>query len=125
MKDIVFKRRLSKSMDNKASIITIPRAIAQSWEQYATVNLVFNGDSLVITPFDERGLILPQIKEGATTENDDGGEFNEVNEEQYLQTLEKIKVLLLNVTKDFEPGDDDVTHFFEKLYALLDEVIAI
>ena len=113
-------------MDNKASIITIPRAIAQSWEQYATVNLIFNGESLVITPLnDERGQILPQSKEGATTENDDGSEIDELNEEQYLQTLEKIKVLLLDVTKDFEPGDDDVTHFFEYLYNALDEVIAI
>jgi virulence-associated protein VagC len=123
MKNIVFKRRLSKSVDNKASIVTIPRAIAQSWEQYATVNLVFNGDSLVITPLDDER--RPQSKEGATTENDDGSEFNELNEEQYLQTLEKIKVLLLETIEDFEPVDDDVTHFFEKLYALLDEVIAI
>jgi len=109
-------------VDNKASIVTIPRAIAQSWQQYATVNLVFNGDSLVITPLDERG---SERREGATTENDDGSEFNELNEEQYLQTLEKIKVLLLDVTKDFEPGDDGVTHFFEDLYNALDEVIAI
>ena len=123
MKDIVFKRRLSKSMDNKASIITIPRAIAQSWEQYATVNLIFNGESLVITPLDDER--RPHSKEGATTENDDGSEFNEVNEEQYLQTLEKIKVLLLDVTKDFEPRNDGVTHFFEDLYNALDEVIAI
>jgi len=110
-------------MDNKASIITIPRAIAQSWEQYATVNLIFNGESLVITPLDDER--RPHSKEGATTENDDGSEFNEVNEEQYLQTLEKIKVLLLDVTKDFEPGDDNITHFFEDLYNALDEVIAI
>lgn len=123
MKNIVFKRRLSKSMDNKASIVTIPRAIAQSWEQYATVNLIFNGESLVITPLDDER--RPHSKEGTTTENDDGSEVNELNEEQYLQTLEKIKVLLLETIVDFEPCDDDVTHFFEKLYALLDEVIAI
>jgi len=37
-------------VDNKASVITIPRPIALAWEQYNTVELVFNGDSLVITP---------------------------------------------------------------------------
>jgi hypothetical protein len=47
----------------------------------------------------------------------------ESNEEQYLGALEKIKLLLLDVTEDFEPGDDDVSHFFENLYDALDEVI--
>jgi hypothetical protein len=45
------------------------------------------------------------------------------NEEQYLETLESIKLLLLNVTENFEEGDDDISHFFEELYDTLDEVI--
>lgn len=53
MKDLVYKRRMSKSTDNKASVITIPRAIAQAWEQYNTVELVFDGNCLVIKPINE------------------------------------------------------------------------
>lgn len=45
------------------------------------------------------------------------------NEERYLEALDKIKLLLLNVTENFEEGDDDVSHFFEDLYDALDEVI--
>lgn len=45
-----FKRKISKSRDNRSTVIVIPRAIAQSWEQYNTVELVFNGDYLMITP---------------------------------------------------------------------------
>ncbi len=47
----------------------------------------------------------------------------ESNEEQYREALEQIKVLLLNVTENFEEGDDDVSHFFEDLYNVMDEVI--
>jgi len=50
MNELKFKRRFSQSVGNKAAVITVPRAIAQAWEQYNTVELVFNGDSLVITP---------------------------------------------------------------------------
>ena len=44
-------------------------------------------------------------------------------EEQYREALEKIKVLLLKVTEDFEPGDDEISHFFEDVYDVLDDVI--
>jgi virulence-associated protein VagC len=63
MTNLEFKRRLSRSMDNKASVITIPRPIALAWEQYDLVNLIFNGDSLVITPSD--GSRQPQRDERA------------------------------------------------------------
>jgi len=43
-------------VDNKASVITIPRPIALAWEQYSMVDLVFNGDSLVITPKEQSDL---------------------------------------------------------------------
>ena len=48
--NLTFKRKLSKSMENKSSVITIPRTIAQSWEQYESVDLVFDGNCLVIKP---------------------------------------------------------------------------
>ena len=47
----------------------------------------------------------------------------ESNEEQYREALERIKLLLLDVTENFEEGDDDVSHFSEDLYDVLDEVI--
>jgi hypothetical protein len=52
MIQLKFMRKLSKSLDNKASVITIPRAIAQLWEQYDLVELIFDGSSLVIAPID-------------------------------------------------------------------------
>jgi len=56
MTNLKFVRRLSRSVDNKASVITIPRPIALAWEQYNTVELVFNGDFLVITPKEQSNL---------------------------------------------------------------------
>ena len=49
----------------------------------------------------------------------------ESDEKQCRDALEQIKVLLLKVTENFEEGDDDVSHFFEDLYDVLDEVIPI
>jgi|GEM_PF-1479459 len=48
--NLVYKRKLTRSRDNKASVITIPRPIAQSWEQYDSLELTFNGTSLVVVP---------------------------------------------------------------------------
>ena len=50
MSELRFKRRLSPSVGTKASVITVPRAIAQAWEQYETVDLIFDGDCLIIRP---------------------------------------------------------------------------
>jgi hypothetical protein len=50
MSELRFKRRFSKSVGTKASVITVPRAIAQAWEKYEAVDLIFNGDCLVIRP---------------------------------------------------------------------------
>ena len=50
MSELRFKRRLSPSVGTKASVITVPRAIAQAWEQYSMVDLVFDGNHLIITP---------------------------------------------------------------------------
>ena len=48
--NLTFKRRLSKSLENRAAVISIPRAIAQAWEQYQSVDLVFDGNCLIIKP---------------------------------------------------------------------------
>jgi hypothetical protein len=53
MTNLVFKRRLSRSEDNKASVITIPRPIALAWQEHNMVDLVFDGSCLVITPTNE------------------------------------------------------------------------
>jgi len=47
----------------------------------------------------------------------------ESNKEAYLNALENIKILLLDISEDFENGDDDVSHFLENLYNELDQVI--
>ncbi len=49
-----FERKISKSRDNRSTLIVIPRPIAQAWQEHDTVELVFDGDRLVITPTDER-----------------------------------------------------------------------
>jgi hypothetical protein len=48
--DLTYKRKLPISRGNKAAVIAIPRAVAQSWEQYGSVELTFNGTSLIIVP---------------------------------------------------------------------------
>jgi hypothetical protein len=54
MEELKFRRRFSPSAGNKAAVVTVPRAIAQAWEQYELVELTFDGDSLLIKPFEER-----------------------------------------------------------------------
>jgi hypothetical protein len=52
--NLQYRRKLPISRGNKAAVIAIPRAVAQSWEKYGSVDLVFDGNCLVITP-NERG----------------------------------------------------------------------
>jgi hypothetical protein len=53
MNELKFKRRFSQSVGNKAAVITVPRAIAQAWEQYSAVEIAFDGERLVVTPAGE------------------------------------------------------------------------
>jgi hypothetical protein len=46
----------------------------------------------------------------------------ETNEEIYLNALQKIKILTMDLVEDFEPSDDPVTHYLEKLYNELEKV---
>jgi len=48
--NLIFKRKLSKSLENRAAVISIPRSIAQAWQQYQSLDLVFDGDCLIIKP---------------------------------------------------------------------------
>ena len=43
------------------------------------------------------------------------------NEELYKSALECIRVLTINIAENFENGDDEVSHFLENLYDVLDE----
>jgi hypothetical protein len=53
MKELKFRRRFSKSIGNKAATVTVPRAIAQLWEHFESVDLIFDGRCLVIQPANE------------------------------------------------------------------------
>lgn len=48
--NLKFKRRICKSSKNRSAVITIPRSIAQLWEQYETLDVCFDGESLLIKP---------------------------------------------------------------------------
>ena len=48
--NLKFKRKLSKSLENRAAVISVPRVIVKAWEQYLSVDLIFDGDCLVIRP---------------------------------------------------------------------------
>ncbi len=50
MEKLKFIRKFSRSAGNKAATVTVPRAIAEAWEQYKSLDLVFDGNCLVITP---------------------------------------------------------------------------
>jgi hypothetical protein len=58
MNELKFKRKFSQSVGNKAAVVTVPRAVAQAWEQYDSVDIVFDGKCLVITPSDRSNRIL-------------------------------------------------------------------
>jgi hypothetical protein len=47
---LTFKRKLSRSLGSKAAVITIPRPIALAWQEHDTVDMVFDGECLVILP---------------------------------------------------------------------------
>ena len=47
---LTFRRKLSKSLEDRAAVISVPRIIVQAWEQYQTVDLIFNGNYLVVKP---------------------------------------------------------------------------
>jgi hypothetical protein len=65
MKELRFKRRFSQSGGNKAAVVTVPRAIAQAWGQCNSVDLVFDGRCIVITPSNEE----PSKNKSATIES--------------------------------------------------------
>jgi hypothetical protein len=50
MKELRYKQKLSKSFRNKAAVITVPKAIAQFWEQYWSLDLVLDNHYLIIRP---------------------------------------------------------------------------
>ncbi len=50
MNELIYKKKFSKSFGNKAAVITVPRAIAQLWEEYPSIELTFDGNCLVIKP---------------------------------------------------------------------------
>jgi hypothetical protein len=56
-----FERRISKSRENRSTVIVIPRPIAQSWEHYKKVDLVFDGNSLLITPANESKPLADEV----------------------------------------------------------------
>ena len=45
-----FTRKLNKSEKNKAAQITIPRCISQAWSEYNAIDLIFDGNCLVVVP---------------------------------------------------------------------------
>lgn len=48
--NLIFRRKLSKSAENKAAQITIPRCIAEVWEDFSSIDLIFDGSCLVVVP---------------------------------------------------------------------------
>ena len=52
MMNLTFKRKLSKSLRNRQVLLQYPRAISRSWEQFESVDLIFDGNCLVIKPID-------------------------------------------------------------------------
>ena len=48
-----FKRRLSRSAENRAATITIPRSVAQAWKEYDSVDITFDGRCLIVVPYAE------------------------------------------------------------------------
>ena len=45
-----FSRKLSKAADNKSTSVTVPKCVAESWANFKTVDMVFDGSCLVLVP---------------------------------------------------------------------------
>jgi hypothetical protein len=45
------------------------------------------------------------------------------DEQRYLNALVEVKQLPMKVIENYEQGDDEVSHFFEDLYDVLDKAI--
>ena len=54
MENLKFKRRFSQSVGNRAAVVTVPRAIAQLWKDCSFVDVFFDGNSLLITPSQDK-----------------------------------------------------------------------
>lgn len=48
--NFIFKRKLSKSQENKAAQITILRLIAEIWADFSSIDMIFEGSCLVVVP---------------------------------------------------------------------------
>jgi hypothetical protein len=48
--NLKFTRKLSKSTENKAAQIIIPRCVAQAWSEFDAIDLIFDGSCLVVVP---------------------------------------------------------------------------
>ena len=48
--NLKFTRKLHKSEKNKAAQITIPRCISRAWSEYKAIDLIFDGNCLVVVP---------------------------------------------------------------------------
>jgi hypothetical protein len=52
--DLQFKRKLySRSEKNRGALVCLPRAIAQAWQGFDTILMVFDGTNLILTPQEE------------------------------------------------------------------------
>ncbi len=50
--NLTFKRRLTKSVDNKAALISIPRPVANAWKEFDRIEFTFDGECLTVKPID-------------------------------------------------------------------------
>jgi hypothetical protein len=48
--NLKFKRKLSKSLENRAAVVSIPRSIVAAWQKYQSVDIIFDGECLIIRP---------------------------------------------------------------------------
>jgi hypothetical protein len=49
--NLQFKRKLySRSEKNRGALVCLPRAIAQAWQGFDTILMVFDGTNLILTP---------------------------------------------------------------------------
>jgi hypothetical protein len=56
--NLIFKRKLTRSTENKAAQITIPRCIAEVWADFSSIDLIFNGSCLVVVPANNKETII-------------------------------------------------------------------
>lgn len=86
--------------------LNLPKVVTdcEGWKSALSVELEFNEDQKIIIVKPLEAIMM------------------ESNEEIYKKALDRIAVLTEKIAENFPKGDDDVSHYLEKVYKIMRDV---